>query len=485
MRHCCPQHTTNDILPSAHHSLEGLSRTNMVDHRGPQYQFPHRKPVPFHVSEKARLHPLTQIVPEPQPQGRSSPPPPPPYTETTSSAIHSRTRTVSSSVFPNTTTAPKIQSNPPPPPKQQPLHSTASFQVTMNHYRQPARRTLSNATASTSTTGGGGGGGGLLPVRTSSTSDSIGRSGSSRSAASPTSYVALMRKQKATVWCDRSQYEDPRAVAIQKAARIRAEREIVGSAGRTFTAGSGSFTGAARAKIRHHAKGQAAAVGYGPVELVGGVGAVPMRLSASEVGEGNSDDDGDDSLRHASTASKTSRSSVGSSRASRISDMRAPPPANPYAAARRFSGEMAPSNGGGAGRPMGAHDPDPTPMPHHYHAHHPQQQQQQQRSTSALPARDAPPEDYFTCWGGTGDSGHSGDSHTTMTSSSSGTVERERGFGGLGQMSERGADSPSTMRDHPPHRPRESVDELRRRGSVDDRSMTMTGRLFVANPDPD
>ena len=363
----------------------------------------------------------------------------------------------------------------------------------MNHYGQPARRTLSNATASTSTTGGGGGGGGggLLPARTSSTSDSIRRSGSSRSAASPTSYVALMRKQKATVWCDRSQYEDPRAVAIQKAARVRAEREIVGSAGRTFTGGSGSFTGAARAKIRHHAKGQAAAVGYGPVELVGGVGAVPMRLSASEVGEGNSDDDGNDSLRHASTASKTSRSSVGSSRANRISDMRAPPPANPWAAARRFSGDVAPSNGGGgggggAGRSEGAHDPDPTPMPHHYHTHHTHDpQKQQQRRTSTLPARDTLPEDYFASWGGTGDSGHSGDSRTTSSSSGTAEREREQGFGGLGQMSERGAESPSTMRDHPTHRPRESVDELRRRGSVDDRSMTMTGRLFVANPDPD
>ncbi len=102
------------------------------------------------------------------------------------------------------------------------------------------------------------------------------------------SYVAMLRKQKATVWCDRSQYEDPRASAMQKAARIRAEREIIGSAGRTSTGGSGSFTGGTRAKMRHHIKNQTA-VGYGPVELVGGVGAVPMRLSASEVGEGEVD----------------------------------------------------------------------------------------------------------------------------------------------------------------------------------------------------
>merc|ERR1711939_911703 len=65
------------------------------------------------------------------------------------------------------------------------------------------------------------------------------------------------------------------------------------AAGRVSTSGSNSLAGSNRvtAKIRHH--GKAGLVGYSPGDLVGGVGGVPMRLSASEVEGGDSDDDAD------------------------------------------------------------------------------------------------------------------------------------------------------------------------------------------------
>jgi len=38
----------------------------------------------------------------------------------------------------------------------------------------------------------------------------------------------MMRKQKATVWCDRAQYEDPRMLAAQRQAKARAAQEVAG-----------------------------------------------------------------------------------------------------------------------------------------------------------------------------------------------------------------------------------------------------------------
>ncbi|MBE7180711.1 MAG: hypothetical protein INR71_05810, partial [Terriglobus roseus] len=114
------------------------------------------------------------------------------------------------------------------------------------------RRTLSNGTASTSSSG---------MTRTPS---GIHRSGSGRTASSipPTSYVALMRKQKATVWSAHAQQEDPRLVAAQRQAKMRAAMEVVGGgglgAGRGAgpgiggASGGGSSFGGVRSKIRHH-----------------------------------------------------------------------------------------------------------------------------------------------------------------------------------------------------------------------------------------
>lgn len=71
-------------------------------------------------------------------------------------------------------------------------------------------------------------------------------------------------------------------------------------------------------------------------------------------------------------------------------------------------------------------------------------------------------QDYFGQTGGNGGSGSSG--------------EAEARFGGVSGL---------PIQTRPRQEPvRKTSDELRRRGSVDDRTMTMSaGRLFVANPD--
>ena len=183
---------------------------------------------------------------------------------------HSRTCNTSSSIFPFA-----------PQPTQ------ASTANNVNQSTFTPKRTPSNSTFSTV----GSGSNGPLPTRQASTD--LRCSTSSRSGASqqPTSYVALMRKQKATVWCDREQHEDPRLVQAQRAAKLRATLEIHGGAqsGRTATSGSGSMVGSKQtiAKIQHHEK--SSLVGYTPGNYVG-IGGVPMRLSATEVEGGDSDD---------------------------------------------------------------------------------------------------------------------------------------------------------------------------------------------------
>ncbi|KAK3637426.1 hypothetical protein LTR22_018298 [Elasticomyces elasticus] len=70
--------------------------------------------------------------------------------------------------------------------------------------------------------------------------------------------------------------------------------------------------------------------------------------------------------------------------------------------------------------------------------------------------------DYFTQPGGQGGSGSSG--------------ETEQQFGGISKLPERRSNMLETHH--------KTSEELKRRGSVDDRTMTMGGgRLFVANPD--
>ena len=420
----------------------------MVDYREAQYRLPHRKPISIQpTADISHLKPLTQIVPD----GRQ------PSVVPQASAAHNRSRTASSSVFPGVIPSPTSSSAIPPP----------LYQHTTPPYNRPSRRSPSNATASSSNTGTGAG---VHPARSSSNSFSLRRSTSSRSGAAATGYVALMRRQKATVWCDRSQHEDPRLMAQQKAARLRAAREVDGPPSRTSTGASGSLTAMNMGKKTFRHPGKVVTVGYTPTSLVGGV---PMRLSASEVGdEGNGEDDADSQYVmdvHRRTAS--GRSSLGSNRRNNVDGRLSNPNSTPHAAASsRFSEGNTPSSRGSRGS-EGFLDDGATPMPYHPHQHYPPQ-----------PNQHRPGVGYFVQEGGTGISGGSG--------GSSSAAERENSFGDVGDIPPPPAASTSAMTNKPGGAMvREksyyrTPDELRRRGSVDDRTMTMGGgRLFVANPD--
>lgn len=114
-------------------------------------------------------------------------------------AIHSRSRTASSGVFPPQPDTMQVQSQHYGTPRQPSPRTSYQPQQYMAQPAPLAKRTPSNATnASIVSTNP------HVPMRQNSGS-SLQRSTSSRSGGSPTSYVALMRKQKATVWSDRAQ----------------------------------------------------------------------------------------------------------------------------------------------------------------------------------------------------------------------------------------------------------------------------------------
>lgn len=232
-----------------------------------------------------------------------------------------------------------------------------------------------------------------------------------------------MRKQKGTVWCDRAQHEDPRILAAQRQAKMRAAAEVAGGHSyasiRTSTSSSG-VVGGVRSKIRHHGAPKASAYN---ATVISGAG-VPMRLSASEVDDGNDSDEETGARHHARNGS--GRSSLGSGRRG-----------NSYQASslnRGYSNGSTPP----AHSPvdsMGELREEETPMPN----------QQEQ-------------DNYF------GQEYEAGDE------------EKFGSIGGLpkplGPTAEEKAQRGSTAED------------LKRRGSVDDRTMTMSNvRLYVANPD--
>lgn len=269
----------------------------------------------------------------------------------------------------------------------------------------PPSRRMSTATTSTNSTGN-------HPV--SATTD-IRRSTSSRSANAQLGYVALMRRQKATVWCDRAQAEDPRLRAQKVADKKRAYLEVHGAgAGRTGTLGSG--------KHKHGGK----TTDFSPSTLVGA--SVPVRLSANEVGDdAEQDTHSDNGLLHRRTGS--GRSSLGSS--------------------HRFpSGYQRPSTG--SNNPSNANTPDeradlPGVSEHPPAAEQPQQPQEEVKHDAAsINSRGSEPEEYF------------------------GTVNDMAAPSAVLSAAERA----------------KRAEELKRRGSVDDRTTSMSGvRLFVANPD--
>jgi hypothetical protein len=242
-----------------------------------------------------------------------------------------------------------------------------------------------------------------------------------------------MRKQKATVWCDRSQNIDQKTAAAQRAAKQRAAQEVHGgngTAGRTSTINSGSVVG----KIRHH--GVPKAPGYVPANLSGA--GVPMRLSANEmlgdeeeasVGETNS------SMMHARSGS--GRSSTNSAKY----------PSGYPRPQGRFSTTSTPPSGGESGSPN-------EDIP-------------ELAETPGAGRRDRN-RDYFDEKAG------------GSTPGDSSQLEGEDSFGDIKEMKGPNAAVQAIQK-------AKNNEDLRRRGSVDERAMSMSAgvRLFVANPDLD
>ncbi|KAN0078697.1 hypothetical protein V8E54_005210 [Elaphomyces granulatus] len=302
-----------------------------------------------------------------------------------STSSHSRNRTSSSSALPNL--AIHSQYGRPPP------HHTLSESA--KHI--PTRR-LSSGTTSTSSTGGN------HPPPYSLTSD-IHRSSSSRSSHAQLGYVALMRRQKGTVWCDRAQPEDPRLQKKKMDAKQQAYLELHGGvgAGRTVTLSSN--------KIRHqNGKGP---VGYSHSTLVGAT--VPQRLLANEVGDGEDDHSSEGGVFHRRTGS--GRSSMGS-------------------ISRFPSGYQRPQQG-------------KTPP---------------NENTDIPEAVETP--------------GNASGKLNMAKQSSENSDELEDGFGEFSDMTAPNAAVSAAMR-------AKRAEELRRRGSVDDRTTSLTGgvKLYIANPD--
>jgi hypothetical protein len=234
--------------------------------------------------------------------------------------------------------------------------------------------------------------------------------------------------------------------------------EVIGGTqtGRVSTSGSGSLAGGNRvaAKIRHH--GKAGLVGYSPGDLVGGVGGVPMRLSASEVEGGDSDDDDAGSgkvLYHQRTGS--GRSSVGSGRKGLTYRQSGASSVN----GRWSSGNTPPSEKERLDSMDDLAEAGETPVP----SGHPKAK------------------DYFTAADGNGDG--------TASAGSGSSGERNDNVGELGttQVDAARLASNSLMKSTVTReKSLRNPEDLRRRGSVDERTMTMSaGRLYIANPDVD
>ncbi|KAI0471764.1 hypothetical protein GGR56DRAFT_89941 [Xylariaceae sp. FL0804] len=336
-------------------------------------------------------------------QRRPLDPSPPVYTHS-----HSRTRTTSSGILP---------AHP-----QNAMHLQQPQPMMGHTRRSPSVNTFSTASSNPPP----------AAFRTSPTTD-IRRSTSSRSGGSAgISYVALLRKQKATVWCDRSQSEDPRMIAQQRAAKQRATQEVTGRLSQSRSSTGLGGAGKVAAKIRHH--GKPGVIGYTPDSNYIGVGGVPMRLSATEV-EGEDSDEDDISMRrlHHRRTGSSGRSSTASGR---------------RGLAYRTSGGLSQS---GSKKWSPGNTPERGSMVLENDEYRPGddkiERAQSTRSGSSAEKGDALPE-------------LSGPSAAKLASNSllNAALTREKSV--------------------------KNPEELRRRGSVDERTMTLTsGRLFIANPD--
>ncbi|EGD93042.1 hypothetical protein TESG_00599 [Trichophyton tonsurans CBS 112818] len=278
----------------------------------------------------------------------------------------------------------------PSPQNYQQQQKYPQHQLQAQYGAAPPSRRASNATTCTTSTGGGN----APPVRQMS-QVSFDTRYSTISQRPQISYVALMRKQKATVWCDRAQAEDPRLLAQRRAAKQRALLEVHGSSS------TRSSTLISAGKIRHSGNGRS--ISYNTSTMVGA--GVPLRLSANEVG--CADDELDDRI----DASQLIHRCTGSSRSSTTS--------NRISAAHQRAGQTRLSSSSSANNtPPNADIPDIVETP-------------------AATLENIKDEDFL-------------------------------------KKPNRSSANTASDQQH----------DLKRRGSVDERTSSMTGiRLFVANPD--
>ncbi|OAL71407.1 hypothetical protein A7D00_4308 [Trichophyton violaceum] len=289
----------------------------------------------------------------------------------------------------------------------------------------PPSRRASNATTCTTSTGGGN-----VPPARQLSQLSFDTRYSTISQRPQISYVALLRKQKATVWCDRAQAEDPRLLAQRRAAKQRALLEVHGSSStRSSTLISGG-------KIRHSGNGRS--ISYNTSTMVGA--GVPLRLSANEVG--GADDELDDRI----DASQLIHRRTGSSRSSTAS--------NRISAAHQRAGQTRLSSSSSANNtPPNADIPDIVETP-------------------AATLENIKDEDFLKK-PNRSSANTASDQQRPATSHS----EEEDEFGKITEMAAPTGMSTAMQK-------RKISDDLKRRGSVDERTSSMTGvRLFVANPD--
>lgn len=227
---------------------------------------------------------------------------------------------------------------------------------------------------------------------------------------------------------------------------MRANLEVSGGSRAAGSAGSSSggrtstgisATGKVAAKIRHH--GKTPVVGYANENHVG-VGGVPMRLSATEVeGESSEEEDSHASRSHHRRTGSSGRSSIGSSGRRNVT----------Y---RASSGTIT-----GAGvQPGRRWSPGDTP----------------ERAGSLVEQ----PEDTMPII----DDAASGRAQSTHSGSS---AERADNVGELGappRLASKSLMHSALTRE----KSVKSPEELKRRGSVDERTATLTSqRLYIANPD--
>ncbi|KAI0398332.1 hypothetical protein F5Y17DRAFT_150523 [Xylariaceae sp. FL0594] len=335
---------------------------------------------------------------------------------------HSRTRTSSSSAFP----APQYLSQYQPQQYAQPQPQHGAPMAT--HLQQPqpssghARRSPSINTFSTSSSS----------QQPSGSYTDLRRSTSSRSFGNQqtTSYVALLRKQKATVWCDRAQPEDPRLLAQQRAAKQRAAQEVISRSSQPRTSTGLSGPGKVVGKFRHH--GKPGVVGYTPETNYVGVGGVPLRLSATEVeGEDSEEDDVSARRLHHRRTGSSGRSST----ASGLRGMQYRTSGSIGQSGKRWSPSDTPEGRSMMDEPEYKSGDDRLERAYSTH------------SGSSAERADALPE-----------LGSSSAAKLASKSLLNAALTREKSV--------------------------KNPEELRRRGSVDERTMTLTsGRLFIANPD--